>query len=212
MHNSFDMCAKVKEGYNHNNYNEKYRKNNTITTFEKQCLDLFLKTVPPNRSILDLGCGSAKTYDRYILSQGYHLIGVDFSEAQISKAKQNCPNGTFYCDNILTFPITPAYGGITLFYSLFHIHREQHSTLFQKLYANTASDCSILLNIRKEDCSEIKEKKDFCNYPMYWSHYSQEVFIEIIKEIGFIPTILGDEKNFGSKESHIWLILKKSLT
>lgn len=204
-----DIGMKVKEGYEHNNYNDVYRPNNRITVFEKKCLDLFLSQLVENATILDLGCGAANTYDCYMVKQGYKVVGIDFSQKQIRQAQKNCPKATFICKDILDFPISDVYGGITFFYSLFHINREQHEQLFKKIYDNTSSNCVILLNIRKEDSGGIKVKSDFCDCPMYWSHYSSDVFINIMKKIGYVATIIGDEKDYGSSESHLWLFLRK---
>lgn len=205
----FDIGPKVKEGYNRNNYNEKYRATTGVTSFEKKSIDLFLSLLPENATVLDLGCGAANTYDRYIIDQGCNLIGVDFSLSQIERARKNCPQANFYCGDILEYPISEVYDGITLFYSLFHISRERHADLLKRIYDSTAQNCTILLNIRNEDSGGVKMKSDFCDYPMYWSHYSSEVFLKIIRNIGFKYHIIGDEKEFGSSESHLWLILQK---
>ena len=159
---------------------------------------------------MDLGCGSANTYDRYIIEQGCNLVGVDFSLVQIERARKNCPQAIFYYGDILEYPISEIYDGITLFYSLFHISRERHADLLKRIYDSTSRNCTILLNIRNEDSGGVKMKSDFCDYPMYWSHYSSEVFLEIIRNIGFQYHIIGDEKEFGSSESHLWLILQKA--
>ncbi len=197
----------VKEGYNKNQYNEKYRIGRIITEFEKQCIDIFLSKIKSTPRVLDLGCGAALIYDQYMEKKGCQIVGVDFSEKQIEGAKKNC-NGTFYCENMLDFPITREYDGITLFYSLFHVNREYHKNFLSKIYKNTSDDCCILLNAREKD-EGIKQKIDFCNYPMYWSHYSYNVFVEMISAIGFKITILGNEKDYGSSESHVWMVLSK---
>lgn len=211
MKSTDSLCigTKVKEGYEQNDYNSKYRTSKSITYFEKKCLDIFLEQVIENKKILDLGCGAAKTYDCYMIKKGCSIVGVDFSPIQIERAKQNCPQATFYCQDILDFPISEKYGGITFFYSLFHICREKHQQLFRRIYENTSQDCVILLNIRKEDGGLIKRKADFCNYPMYWSYFSCEMFLDIVTKIGYKYLIIGDEKDYGSEESHLWVILRK---
>ena len=199
----------VKNGYEYNQYNQKYRSSQDLTQFEQFCLEKFFSLLPEHSTVLDLGCGSAYTYDNWIVNHGYKLVGVDFSHAQIVRALKNCPKGKFVCSNMLTFPITFEYGSITMFYSLYHIHRSLHRSFLQKIYNQSARDCIILLNIRKEDSGDFKYKSDFCNDSMCWSHYSIEEFLSIIKSIGFSYQILGDEKEYGGKESHVWLLMSK---
>lgn len=62
--------------------------------------------------------------------KGCRVVGVDFSEKQIKDAKKNC-EGLFYCENMLDFPITCEYDGITMFYSLFHVNREFYKDFFE---------------------------------------------------------------------------------
>ncbi len=199
----------VKDGYENNIYNQKYRSSKELSPFEKFCLDAFFSMIPDNSIVLDLGCGAACTYDNWIISHGYKLIGVDFSHAQIQRAVINCPKGLFVDSNMLSFPITPEYSGITMFYSLYHIHRSLHKAFLQRIYNQSGNNCTILLNIRKEDSGDYKFKNDFCNNSMCWSHYSIEEFLSIIYQIGFSYQILGDEKEYGSKESHVWLLMYK---
>ena len=45
---------------------------------------------------------------------------------------------------------------------------------------------------------------------MVWSNYDINTFCDIATDIGFKQIVLGDEKDFGSKESIVWIILTKS--
>jgi ubiquinone/menaquinone biosynthesis C-methylase UbiE len=47
----------------------------------------FIAMLPPNGSILDVGCGSGKE-TAFFMSQGFKVIGIDLSEALLAEAKK----------------------------------------------------------------------------------------------------------------------------
>lgn len=42
----------------------------------------------PNSLILDLGCGSGRPVDAFLIARGHRVIGLDFSEAQIQLVRE----------------------------------------------------------------------------------------------------------------------------
>ena len=199
----------IKEGYETNDYNEFFRASTDATPFEQYCMDTFLSALPKNAIILDLGCGAARKYDPYMLSKGCSLTGIDFSEKQIERARQNCPDGKFFVCDMSTFESDIKYDGITLFYSLYHIHREQHAILLKQIYDMLSPDGRVLLTVRAEDGGDVKSKENFCGKPMYWSYYDYKTFERLADKQGFSSEVIDDEQYHGSKESHLWVLLKK---
>lgn len=200
----------VAQCYDKNKYNEIYRAQKQLTAFEYSAINTYLKKLSSNRPyIIDIGCGAGMPFDAYFLYRGCEVVGIDISKAQISRAKINVPLAKFINADFMSYQDTMLYDGAVLFYSLFHIQREYHFNIMQKIYSLLTPQGKVLLNIRKEDCGQLKYRKDFCGKPMCWSHYDSNTFLEIVSRIGFSYEIIGDEKNFGSAESHLWLILSK---
>lgn len=156
-----NFSNEVKKNYELNRYNEVYRNDKLITDFEQYCIDYFLELLGSAPHILDLGCGAAKTYDKYIVKCGCNLTGVDFSEKQISLARKNCPKGKFLCMDMLQYNFSDKFDGVVMFYSLFHIYRDYHSLILKRIYNSLYAKGKVLLNIRKKDSGNIKEKKIF---------------------------------------------------
>lgn len=61
--------------------------------------------------IVDLGCGSGIMASK-LHKRGYNVIGVDYSEAMITLARQQAPDATFYTGSYLDFNI-PACIAVT---------------------------------------------------------------------------------------------------
>lgn len=200
----------VQKAYNSNEYEKIYRKR-AVTLFEKRALDLFVDEIRKEHPrILDLGCGTGKPYDEYLVQKECFITGVDFCKKHIQMAKRNVPKATYVCEDFMNYCEDVLYDGIMLLYSLFHVHRTQHKLLLQNIYSRLTKQGIVLLNIRKKDSGNIKYKSNFCGKPMVWSNYDINTFCDIATDIGFKQIVLGDEKDFGSKESIVWIILTKS--
>lgn len=196
--------------YNYNEYNQVYRCQQTLTKFEHLAINTYLKVLSSDRPcIMDIGCGTGIPFDSYFIGQGCKITGIDVSKAQINKAMINIPSGKFVNKDFMKYQDETLYDGIVLLYSLFHIQREYHPVVMQKIYNLLTPQGKVLLNIRKEDCGKLKYRKNFCGKPMCWSHYDYHTFLTIVNQVGFSYEIIGDEKSYGSSESHLWLILSK---
>ena len=84
----------------------------------------------PSRSVLDLGCGTGE-HSRYLVDQGFEVLGVDRSETMISKASDTeLPSGLCFLQaDIATIgeAIEGEYGGaICLGNTLPHIRQIAH--------------------------------------------------------------------------------------
>lgn len=203
------MSRLVRCAYNQNTYNNVYRHERTLTDFEGVVLKNYLAQLVPSPSILDIGCGSGVPYGQYLVENQCKLTGIDISQAQIEKAKKNLPaSTTLICGDFLSTRLEPYYDGIVMLYSLYHIHRDQHHAVLSKLYELLDDEGVILMNIRTEDAA-MKYKDHFCGKPMLWSHYAWPVFSEMLTMHGFVYDVIGDEKDHGSPESHLWIYITK---
>lgn len=200
----------VTHNYNSNKYNEVYRYKKRLTKFEHLAINTYLNTLSSDQPfVMDIGCGAGVPFDSYFVDRGCKIVGIDVSKTQINKATINIPSAKFINMDFIKYRDDALYDGIVLLYSLFHIQRKYHPTVMQKIYDLLTPQGKVLLNIRKEDCGNLKYRKNFCGKPMCWSHYDSDTFLAIVDRIGFTYKIIGDEKLYGSSESHIWLILSK---
>jgi len=84
-------------------------------------LDEFLKLLPKNASILDVGCGVGVD-SKYAMLKGYDVVGVDLSEKMLETAKSNCPEIDFHLEDIRHLKFNDKkFNGIIASCSLIHI-------------------------------------------------------------------------------------------
>ena len=59
---------------------------------EKGWLDRFSDLLPKRAKVLDIGCGAGEPIAQYLISQGFEVEGIDFSEAMLGIVRGRFPN------------------------------------------------------------------------------------------------------------------------
>jgi len=97
---------------------------------EKTYLDDLLKRLPPNASILDLGCGSGKPILEYLISQNVNVLGIDASEQMLELAKLNFPDTRFVLKDMRKLDLGEKFDAIIAWHSLFHLPADDQPGVF----------------------------------------------------------------------------------
>jgi len=90
---------------------------------------LVLTELPAGARVLELGSGvGVPTTKR--LAERFRVIGVDISPRHIEMARRNVPNAAFVQADMTALDLpTAGFDGVTAFYSITHVPREQHGPL-----------------------------------------------------------------------------------
>jgi ubiquinone/menaquinone biosynthesis C-methylase UbiE len=177
-----DFKETVRKGYNA--IADRYLAERTRDSEDVRLLEDFIGRLPANAKILDAGCGAGIPISQ-ILSERFQVTGVDFSEAQVTLAKKNVPEGEFLCDDItrLKFP-NNTFDGITSYYAIIHVPREEHQALITNFYRMLKPGGLVLLCLGTENIVyDIDE--NYLGTRMYWSHYDSDTYIKMLNACGF---------------------------
>ena len=177
-----DYKATVRAGYN--KIAERYLAQRTSDSEDVRLLNDFIERLPIHAKVLDAGCGAGIPISQ-MLSKRFNVIGVDFSEAQIELAKKNVPNAAFLCEDMtkLNFP-EHTFDGITSYYAIIHIPREEHQALLANFYRMLKPGGFSLLCLGAEHLIDDIEE-NYLGTRMYWSHYDTETYLKILNACGF---------------------------
>jgi ubiquinone/menaquinone biosynthesis C-methylase UbiE len=153
----------------------------------KTCADLFLKSIPPEGTILDIGCGSGR--DAKIFSEvGYKITGIDFSSEMIKIAKEAAPKATFIEADIqeLNFP-SQSFNGIWANASLLHIQKNNLKSVLLKIHSLLKDDGIFYMSVKKGNSEYFGHDKRYTENKVYkfWSFYEPDEIADILKENGF---------------------------
>lgn len=192
----------VKQGYNQCAKN--YLSQRDLFKNQKYLEDL-VQRLKPNSKILDLGCGAGIPNDKFLIEKGFNIIGVDISSEQIKLARKNLPQGNFVVKDIseINFP-NNSFDAIISFYTIFHIKREEHQQLFNKLFSILKPNGYLLVTMGSSDWEGIE---DFHGSKMFWSHYGVNKNLDIVKNSGF--KIINHEIDTSGGEKHLIILAQK---
>jgi ubiquinone/menaquinone biosynthesis C-methylase UbiE len=179
---TMDFKETVRTGYNR--IADRYLQERTRDSEDIRLLDDLMHRLPPGAAVLDAGCGAGVPVAQ-ILSQKFHVTGVDFSESQIELAMQHVPNAQFICEDMtrLNFP-DATFDAISSYYAIIHIPREEHQVLFVNFHRMLKPFGIALLCLGMESIGDDIDE-NFLGTRMYWSHFDSETYLQMLKETGF---------------------------
>ncbi|HKG53900.1 MAG TPA: class I SAM-dependent methyltransferase [Anaerolineales bacterium] len=177
-----DFKKTVKEGYNA--IADRYLAERTLDSVDVHLLKDLIERLPAHTKVLDAGCGAGIPISQ-MLSEHFEVMGVDFSEAQIERAKKNVPNAKFLCEDMtkLSFPEN-SFDGITSYYAIIHIPREEHQPLLANFHRILKPGGVALLCLGAENLIDDIDE-NYLGTRMYWSHYDTETYLKMLKDCGF---------------------------
>ena len=92
---------------------------------DRQLLDRFAERVKDAGLVCDMGCGPGHIA-RYLRAHGVAVCGIDLSAEMLQQARALNPDIEFRQGNMLSLEIEDeTFAGMTAFYSLIHIPREE---------------------------------------------------------------------------------------
>ncbi len=199
------MRDKVRKGYEEGEYAKEYREGRVIRDFEEELFEDLFDRVGEEVSILDLGCGIGIPFDRYFVDMGYDVTGVDFVEKNIKRAKENVPEADFVNADFSQLSFSKeSFDAIVSFYSIFHIPRDEHLDLLEKMNRGLKESGVILITMGTGDDEKIES--EFVGSYMVWSSFSIQKNKDLVKKSGFKILRSYEETE---EEHHLWILAEK---
>ena len=202
-----DYKKTVKQGYNV--IANRYLAERTRDSEDVRLLDDLMGRLPADAHVLDAGCGAGIPVSQ-MLSERFHVTGVDFSEAQIELARKNVPNAEFLCEDMTKLDFSDnTFDGICSYYAIIHIPREEHQPLLANFQRMLKPGGFALLCLGAEHLIDDIDE-NYLGARMYWSHYDSQTYLKMLKEAGFKTIwskIVTDETCEGA--GHLFVLAQK---
>ena len=146
-------------------------------------INLLTDRLDEGAKILDIGCGAGVPIAS-TLAQHFEVTGVDISREMVHLSRKNVSDGSFIHADIMEVDL-PAdeFDAVISFYTIFHIPKEHHRDLFQRIHHWLKNGGYLLATVSDEN--EEPYLGEFHGVTMYWSNYGLQEYIEILSEIGF---------------------------
>ena len=191
----------VEQGYD--KIAEKYHSSRAKFKHRRE-LAAFMRLLPEKARILDAGCGAGVPISKTLAARGFRVTGIDISRKMLELARRHVPSAKFFKKDMarLDFPAN-SFDGIASFYAIIHVPREKHPKIFQGFH-RLLKPGGIMLACMGPD--EWEATEDYKGTKMFWSHYSPEKSLEIIKESGF--GIISARLLKRGGETHYWVLAR----
>jgi len=191
----------VKKGYD--KIAEEYETDRHVFDHVKE-LEEFASLLPKNAKVLDVGCGAGIPVAKFLVDSGFEVVGIDFSENMLRLARKNMPQTTFIRKDMTKLDFADnTFDGLTAFYSIIHVPREKHSLLF-KSFNRILKPNGIMLACMGPD--EWEATEDYYGTKMFWSQYSPEKSLQLVKDAGF--EVIFEKVLERGKERHCWVLAR----
>src|SRR5918993_5288327 len=110
----------------------------------KRYVEMLAARLEPGASVLDLGCGTGEPVARYLAGEGFRVVGVDESAAMLEIARRVVPEAELIRADMCELELDEQFAAAVAWDSLFHVERERHQSVFDKL-ASLLSPGGLLL-------------------------------------------------------------------
>jgi SAM-dependent methyltransferase len=158
--------------------------------------------------VLDLGCGNGTKTAR--LAPRFEVVGVDLSEEQLRLARAAVPEATFLRGDFaeLDFP-AGSFDGVTAFYSIVHVPRNEHPALFGKILRWLTPGGFFLASMSHRGGPDRTE--EWLGVEMFFSGFDAETNRRLVHEAGF--ELFADEVVWMREPEHevafLWVLARK---
>lgn len=161
-------------------------------------------------SLLDLGCGAGEPFARFFVDNSWQVTGIDFSEKMLEMAARFVPEMQTVCKDMreIDFP-AQSFDAITAVYSLFHVPKADHQSLFERMHRWLNPKGRALFTYATKEYTgsdEFDGYKEFMGQQLYYSHKTPKALYKDLINAGFKITST-DYRDIGG-ETFLWVTVK----
>ena len=156
----------------------------TLHGYERAFLDHLLINIRPSDRILDLGCGTGRPISEFLLRRGFRVTGVDQAEDLLALARQRFPEGRWLQAQMEMFEPDEVYDGAIIWDSLFHIPRERHEPILQKVIRSSRPGAKLMLTVGGSDHPAFTDT--MYGHPFFYDSLTPEQTVSVLENLGTV--------------------------
>lgn len=146
-------------------------------------LDRFLKLLPAQSNILDLGCGAAVPIAQHCIQHGHQVTGVDTSSAMLDIAKERFPQQHWYLGDMRDLNLHQRFAGIIAWDSFFHLMPDQQRAMFEVFQRHALPHAALLFTTGDAYGTAIG---DMQGHALYHASLDPTEYRELLHQYGFV--------------------------
>jgi SAM-dependent methyltransferase len=149
---------------------------------ERTWLDRFCSDMPAAASILDLGCGGGAPVAKYLIEQGFKVMGLDTSETMISLCRDRFPTNEWLVADMRRISLGWTFRGLVAWDSLFHLGHDDQRRMFPVFRQHSAPGAFLLFSSGPEHGEAIG---NYQGDPLYHASLAESEYRLLLSENGF---------------------------
>lgn len=158
------------------------RRQQSNPPLEGSWLDHFVGLLPPQPSVLDLGCGSGEPLGRYLTDRECDLTGVDTALEMIELWKDSLPERPCYVADMRSLSLGRTFNGILAWNSFFHLCHDDQRRMFPIFRVHAAPGAVLMFTSGPDHGVAIG---DLEGEPLYHASLSQAEYRALLAYNGF---------------------------
>lgn len=160
-----------------------YDRDRSRSLQEKGWLDSFLQRVRPTGTILDLGCGMGEPVGRYLLDQGYQVVGVDSSVTLIELCRTRFPLAEWLVGDMRCLDLGRRFDGILAWDSFFHLNMDDQRGMFARFAAHADPGAPLMFTSGPSEGEAIGSYRE---EPLYHASLAPLEYRDLLAKAGFV--------------------------
>lgn len=168
---------------------------------EAEWLERLTAILPPNSSVLDVGCGSGEPIARYLIDRGFRITGVDSSPSLIEMCRERFPDREWMTADMRGLDLGRRFDGIIAWHSSFHLAHDDQRRLIPRLAAHLKPGGALMFTSGGEAGEAIGEWQ---GEPLYHASLSPAEYEALLEGCGLAVV----ERRLNDREcgrASVWL-------
>jgi 2-polyprenyl-3-methyl-5-hydroxy-6-metoxy-1,4-benzoquinol methylase len=176
----------------------------TKSLMESEYLNLILKTIPQEGSILDLGCGTGEPIAQFFIEKGFKVTGVDGSQKMIELCKKRFPSERWVVSDMREINLHQQFDAILAWHSFFHLDHDSQRNMF-KVFESHIKPGGILAFTSGDEEGEVWS--DNGGQQLYHASLSTEEYNSLLKSASF-KVLVHKVRDPECGEATVWVAQK----
>lgn len=176
----------------------------TKSLMESEYLNLIVETIPPQSSILDLGCGTGEPIAKFFIEKGFKVTGVDGSQKMIELCKKRFPSERWIVSDMRDIHLQQRFDAILAWHSFFHLDCDSQRNIF-KIFESHIKPCGILAFTSGEEEGEVWSENG--GQQLYHASLSTKEYNSLLYDSSF-KVLVHKVRDPECGEATVWLAQK----
>ena len=149
---------------------------------EQVWLNRFASLLPKSATILDIGCGHGEPIARYLIEQGFDVVGIDASPTLISLCRNRFPDSDWVVADMRALELGKTYQGLVAWDSFFHLSQDDQRRMFFVLRRHAVLGAALLFTSGPFHGESIGS---YHGEPLYHASLSAQEYRRLLASNGF---------------------------